>query len=78
MDFQIKDKIALVTAASRGLGRGCAEQLAAEKCRLGICSRNADEIKHAAEEISAATGTEAVAQTYNGMPINNAAKSCSP
>jgi len=30
MDFGIKGKIALVAAASRGLGRGCAEQLAAE------------------------------------------------
>jgi 3-oxoacyl-[acyl-carrier protein] reductase len=60
MDFQIKEKIALVTAASRGLGRGCAEQLAAEKCRLAICSRNADEIKQAAGEISAATETEVI------------------
>ena len=31
MDLGISGKIALVTAASRGLGRGCAEQLAAEK-----------------------------------------------
>ena len=30
MDLGINGKIALITAASRGLGRGCAEQLAAE------------------------------------------------
>ena len=40
MDLGIKGKIALVTAASRGLGRGCAEHLAAEKCRVAICSRD--------------------------------------
>jgi len=58
MDLGINRKIALVTAASRGLGRGCAEQLAAEKCRVAICARNAAEIKQAAEEISAKTGAE--------------------
>ena len=58
MDFGINGKVALVTAASRGLGRGCAEQLAAEKCRVDICSRNVEQINQAAEEISAKTGTE--------------------
>ena len=38
MDLGINGKIALVTAASRGLGRGCAEQLAAEKCRVARCA----------------------------------------
>ena len=58
MDLGINDKIALVTAASRGLGFGCAEQLAAEKCRVAICSRDAAEAKKAAEEITAETGSE--------------------
>lgn len=58
MDLGINGKIALVTAASRGLGRGCAEQLATEKCRVAICARNNDEIKQAAKEISATAGTE--------------------
>ncbi len=58
MDFKIKDKIALVTAATRGLGRGCAEQLAAEGCRIAICSRNEVEAKKAAQEISKATHTQ--------------------
>ena len=50
MDFGIAGKITLVTAASRGLGRGCAEQLAAEKCRVAICSRDAAGVKQAAED----------------------------
>jgi 3-oxoacyl-[acyl-carrier protein] reductase len=60
MDLALKGKIALVTAASRGLGRGCAEQLAAEKCRVAICSRDGATAKQAAEEISTQSGTEVV------------------
>ncbi len=56
MDFKIKNRIALVTASTRGLGRGCAQQLAAEGCRVAICSRNRDEAVSAAKEISEQTG----------------------
>ena len=58
MNLGIDGKIALVTAASRGLGRGCAEQLASEGCRVAICSRDNAAIKQAAEEISIITGAE--------------------
>jgi len=58
MDLGIKDKIALVTAASRGLGRGCAEQLAADRCRVAICSRDETAAKQAAREIAGQTGAE--------------------
>lgn len=60
MDFGIKGKIALVAAASRGLGRGCAEQLAAEGCRVAICARDAAGVKQAAEEMSNRTGATVV------------------
>jgi 3-oxoacyl-[acyl-carrier protein] reductase len=60
MDLGISGKIALVTAASRGLGRGCAEQLAAEKCRVAICSRDGATAKQAAAEISTKYGSEVV------------------
>jgi len=58
MDFGIKGKIALVAAASRGLGRGCAEQLAGENCRVAICSRDAASARKAADEIAEQTGAE--------------------
>lgn len=58
MDLGIKGKIALVTAASRGLGRGCADQLAAEQCRVAICSRKDTGARQAAEEIAAQTGAQ--------------------
>lgn len=60
MDFGIRGKTALVTAASRGLGRGCAQQLAAEGCRVAICARHAEAAETAAAEIAANTGTEVV------------------
>ena len=56
MNLGIEGKIALVTAASRGLGRGCAEQLAAEGCRVAICSRDRAAIRQAAKDISTQTG----------------------
>ena len=58
MDLGINGKIALVTAASRGLGRGCAEQLAADQCRVAICSRDGAAAHQAAEEIAENSGTE--------------------
>jgi len=60
MNLGIKDKIALVTAASRGLGRGCADQLAAEQCRVAICARDAEAAEEAAKEMAAQHGTEVV------------------
>jgi 3-oxoacyl-[acyl-carrier protein] reductase len=60
MDLGISGKIALVTAASRGLGRGCAEKLAAEKCRVVICARDGAAAKQAAEEISTQNGSEVI------------------
>lgn len=58
MDFGISGKIALVTAASRGLGRGCAEQMAAEGCRVAICARDEAEVRKAAESIAAQSGAD--------------------
>ncbi len=51
MDLGIKDKTALVTASSKGIGRSIAETLSEEGCNLIICSRNLDNIQKAAEEI---------------------------
>ncbi len=56
MNLGIKGKLALVTAASRGLGYGCAFQLASEGCRVAICARNGEQVSTAAENIHAKTG----------------------
>lgn len=49
MDLKIKDKIAVVAAASKGLGKAAAEALAAEGVNLAICSRDKTRIDETAE-----------------------------
>ena len=61
MDLGLKGKIALVAAASRGLGRAVAIELAAEGAALVLCSRKAETIKQTANEIATATRAEILA-----------------
>lgn len=56
MDLGIKGKRALVTASSKGLGRGCAEALAAEGVDLVLNARGADALEATAEAIRSAHG----------------------
>ena len=58
MNFGIRGKIALVTAASRGLGRAIAEALAFEGASLVICARGADALEEARVAISDRTGAD--------------------
>src|SRR5262249_15000663 len=53
----IAGRKALVCAASKGLGRGCAEALAREGVSVTICARTEVEVRRAAEEIGASAGT---------------------
>ena len=57
MDLGIAGKNALVCAASKGLGRGCAEALAEAGVNVTICSRTEADIKATAEQIGEAHGT---------------------
>src|SRR6185295_12653075 len=61
MDFGIKGKSAIVTAASSGLGKASAMELAAEGARVMINARDAEKLTRAAEEIRAATRQEVLA-----------------
>jgi 3-oxoacyl-[acyl-carrier protein] reductase len=53
MDLGIAGKTALVCAASKGLGRGCAEALAAEGVHVVILARTAHTLEATAAEIRA-------------------------
>lgn len=51
MDFGIKDRVALVTGASVGIGSGIAKALAAEGARLAIVARGRERLEAVAAEI---------------------------
>ena len=60
MDLQLKDKTALVTGASVGIGRGIALALAAEGVKLAITARRVEKLEELAAEIEAAGGARPV------------------
>jgi 3-oxoacyl-[acyl-carrier protein] reductase len=61
MELQLGDKIAMVAAASKGMGRACAVGFAREGARVSICARGADELQRTAREIGEQTGAEVLA-----------------
>ncbi|MFA6457256.1 MAG: SDR family oxidoreductase [Bacteroidota bacterium] len=58
MELGITNKVALVAAASQGLGKAAALSLAREGVQLAICSRNEKSISETAEEIRRETGVK--------------------
>jgi len=56
MDLGLFDKVAIVTGSSRGLGLASAKALAAEGCRVAICSRTDAPLQQAAAEVAAIAG----------------------
>ena len=62
MELTLKDKVALVSGAGRGIGRAIALELAKEGCKVVCVSKNISSCGKVAEEINASGGTaEAVA-----------------
>ena len=62
MDLGLEGKVAIVAAASKGLGRACAEEFAREGAEVAICARSSANLEKAADSIRKATGREVFAQ----------------
>jgi 3-oxoacyl-[acyl-carrier protein] reductase len=61
MDLGLTGKVAIVAAASSGLGKATAMELAAEGARVAINARNEEQLQNTADEIQSATGAEVLA-----------------
>lgn len=56
MDFGLKDRVAVVAAASKGIGYAAARELAREGARVFLCSRDEARASNAARKIHDETG----------------------
>jgi len=65
MDLGLRGKVAIVAAASKGLGKAVAKELANEGAEVAICARTAVDLEKAASEIRARTGRNVFAQALD-------------
>ena len=56
MELGLRDKVAIVTGSSRGLGLASAKALAAEGCRMSLCARTEATLHVAAREVASVAG----------------------
>jgi NAD(P)-dependent dehydrogenase (short-subunit alcohol dehydrogenase family) len=56
MDLELEGKVAIVTGASRGIGKAIALELAREGVDVVVCARNFDALAEAAEDVAGQTG----------------------
>ena len=60
MDLELKDKVAVVTGGSIGIGLAVAEGLAQEGVHLALCARNEARVVEAAQQIAEKYGVKAI------------------
>lgn len=70
MDLGLTGRIALVAAASQGLGSAIARILSEEGCTVEICSRSLDRVQHTAEAISSNTGQTVIGSAVDVTDAN--------
>lgn len=63
MDLHLKDKIALITGSSKGLGYATALQLAREGCKVVINGRDEARVQDAVEKVKKETGAQVIGVT---------------
>jgi NAD(P)-dependent dehydrogenase (short-subunit alcohol dehydrogenase family) len=62
LELGLEGKVAIITGASEGLGRACAERFARCGARVAMCARRPDVLEQAARAIQKATGGEILAR----------------
>ena len=73
MDLRLKDKVALITGSSRGIGLATAHAFAAEGCRLMLSARSGDALR-AAETALRASGATVVSEVADVTQPDDAAR----
>ncbi len=77
--FELHDRVAIVTGGSKGLGKAMAAGLASAGANLILVSRNQDEVEDAAAEISRDYGVQAIcmpADVTSGEPAQGVVDTC--
>jgi 3-oxoacyl-[acyl-carrier protein] reductase len=70
MDLELKDKVAIVTGGTQGIGRATAMRLAKEGARVVIAARGRERLDAVAAEIRASGGAVAAVQADVGKPAD--------
>jgi 3-oxoacyl-[acyl-carrier protein] reductase len=65
MDLKLKGQSALITGATKGIGRAIAEVLSDEGCNIALCARNSDDVAAAVDSIS----SKGVKVTGKGLDV---------
>ncbi|PYU15662.1 MAG: 3-oxoacyl-ACP reductase [Acidobacteria bacterium] len=71
MDLGLKGRVAIVVAASKGLGRAVAAELGREGAQVAICARNAADVERTASSIRETTGN---AIFWQALDVTDAAR----
>jgi 3-oxoacyl-[acyl-carrier protein] reductase len=65
MNLELNNRIAMIAAASKGLGKACALALAKEGCRISICARGGETLEKARAEIAGHAPKDTLAVTVD-------------
>jgi 3-oxoacyl-[acyl-carrier protein] reductase len=74
MDLGLKGRVAIVAAASKGLGLAVATELAKEGAEVAICARSAERLEKATQAIRDASGRTAYSEAFDVTQADRVAK----